>query len=333
MDPKQVFKELKRSSAHNPTVSEEIKLQILCDSWQEIFALVETSDTSGMSHQPFGDNPDPSDNFGFIAEALAASDPDLPRNSPSEEDLAKIMLEAMRNGSRRDQMGFNKGRLYNPDFIWIKLKGQKAAVWGIGEVKSSGSAFVAGRDKMFLQENSVREIVKAIMRSKKEKPHPRFARKRVVIENSLRKMLIVPHGMKERDFLLPDGWEVQNIKFTYDELLFIAKQIWPNFRPRLRFEKVPLGKDRYDFIDWLLKWGEAKLRKIVPASVGLINFKKLFLFINLQSSQQQLRKCAVHGWSLLFNVNFGFLVFLHDGKGDGPDNRKKVDESLCGKRQ
>lgn len=280
MNPEQVFKELKRSSAYNPLVSEETKLRILCDGWEEISALVEKSDSSGISSQIFGDkpNPNPSDSFGFIAEALAANDPDLSHNNPRGERLAKIMLEAMRNGSH-ELIDFEKGRLHNPDFIWVEFKEAGAIVWGIGEVKSSGSAFVAGRDKMFLYESSVRKIVDAMNKSHKTNPRSRFARRKVVLDSPLKKFLIVPCGMDEKCFLLPDGWEVANLKFTYDELLFIAKKLWPDFRPKLHFKEFSAGKDRYNFLEWFLKWGEAKLRKIVPASVGLINFKKLFLFV------------------------------------------------------
>ena len=130
-------------------------------------------------------------------------------------------------------------RQSNSDFMWVKLTGRRIVVTGIGEIKSSYRAAkekIGGQLKR--QERSVGYLAEELKAVKLNGSVSGFFRKNgIEVADDLEKFLIVPFG--EREKVGQDkkfsGWRVVEIEYGYNELVFIAQQIWPDFRPDVRF--------------------------------------------------------------------------------------------------
>lgn len=230
-----VFHSLILSSALDPSsASLDVKGEILEKFWNNGMSLLADSfDAGGMGA-------DGSIGFGFLVEAFARYSQRLPiKNTEKGEQAARMILSELHTGNRGQiKLGHSQS---NSDLMGVDLTGRLITITAIGEIKSSykaASQKVGGQLKR--QERSISFLAEQLKSSKAKKSvHGFFKKRGVVVSDKLERFLIVPFGEGEavrRDEEFSD-WKVIELEFSYNELVFIAKKIWPNFRPDIRFEK------------------------------------------------------------------------------------------------
>ncbi|MBI4134727.1 MAG: hypothetical protein HY471_01275 [Candidatus Sungbacteria bacterium] len=173
-----------------------------------------------------------------MVEAFARHSKKIPRrNTESGERAAQAILSELHSGKRGHVR--LESRQSNSDFLWVRQTGRRIVVTGIGEIKSSYQAAkekVGGQLKR--QERSVGYLAEELKAAKLNGSVSGFFRKRgIEVDGNLEKFLIVPFGQGEEarqdgEF---SGWQVIEIEYSYNELVFIAQQIWPDFRPDIKF--------------------------------------------------------------------------------------------------
>ncbi len=218
--------------------------------------------------------------FGFLVECFARHSDTLPKNTESGEQAARSILSALHHGnSEFVQLGRSRS---NSDFLWVNYKGRLITVTGMGEVKSSANAAkekIGGQLKR--QEESLRFLAEKLETGKTVGAvHEFFHKRKVVVREGLDKVLIVPFGQGEE--LKHDekfsGWRVVELEFSYNELAFIAQQLWPDFRPDLRF-----GPGRLSALDQtairLSEWIRPRLDGIFVDHSLKLPYFELGLFI------------------------------------------------------
>lgn len=192
--------------------------------------------------------------FGFLVECFARHSDRIPKkNTEKGEEAAREILSELHLGKRGNiRLGSSQS---NSNFLWVKLIGRRILVTGIGEVKSSyqvASRKVGGQLKR--QETSLDFLVEKLEEAKTNKAINFFQRRKVVVSESLERVLIVPFGEGEkarRDEKF-SGWQVVELELSYGELIFIAQQIWPDFRP-----DIQIGPGKLANLDQMaLKLGE-----------------------------------------------------------------------------
>ena len=234
VDPSDVFEDMVLSTAFEPrSGSIEEKRHIFGKVWAEdISRLRDSFDSTGR-------NPgDDSHGFGFLVEAFARYSNKLPmRNTNKGEEAIRTILSELHSGKRGSIDLVH--RRSNSDFLWVELTGRRITITGIGEVKASHKAAsqkVGGQLKR--QERSLEILVEELKSAKDQGTIQGFFHRRSVgVSDHLGKFLIVPYGEGEKtrcdkEFL---DWKVVELEFSYNEIVFIAQQIWPDFRPDIRF--------------------------------------------------------------------------------------------------
>lgn len=232
-DPSDIFSMMVVSSAFEPrSASIEEKRRIFGRVWaEEIPALRSSFNSAGkdLQTETFG--------FGFLVEAFARCSEKLPKeNTKKGEKAAREILSELHSGKRgKIRLGSSQS---NSDFLWVKLTGRRILVIGIGEIKSSykaASQKIGGQLKR--QEWSLGYLAKELNSAKNNGCISGFFKKRgVKIADNLERFIILPFGEGEearRDDRF-SGWRVIEIEFGYSELIFIAQQIWPDFRPDVK---------------------------------------------------------------------------------------------------
>ncbi len=255
----EVLNLLKSSSAYNPSVPEKVKKSILLDkAWDECLVLSAEFGSDGTKETVFNGSKSPFNGFGELVEVIARHDPNLPKNSVVGERLAQTILKFLRKGSiSKSRITFNGPRRI-PDQILVNFNGRRADIVGIYEVKASHISNNRSEKQIAALEHFLRQAVDIIEEGKHN--HPDLKKIKILVRNPLRKILITPAGFRKHVHLLP-GWEHKELKFTYNELIFIAQQIWPDFRPEIAFEDNLLGKYREGFLNYFLEWGRANVLK------------------------------------------------------------------------
>ncbi len=229
LDPSDVFEDMVLSTAFEPrSASIEEKRLIFGKVWAEDIPRLRCSfDSAGMDHgnESYG--------FGYLVEVFARHSKKLPiRNTEKGEKAARTILAELHSGRKGNvDLGHCQS---NSDLLGVKLTSRLITITGIGEVKSSYKAAlrkVGGQLKR--QERSISFLAEQLKSAQADKLVRGFFEKRgIVVSDDLKRFLIVPFGQGEearRDEKFSD-WEIVEIEFGYDELVFIAQQIWPDFK-------------------------------------------------------------------------------------------------------
>ncbi len=251
-DPSDVFSIMVVSSVFEPrSASIEEKRRIFEKFWANYVSGLQSNFDSA------GKRPETDDfGFGFLVEGFALYSERLPkRNTEKGEEVAKAILSALHSGRSSNLVRLDHS-LSNSDFLWVKQTGRLTTITGIGEIKSSYQAAlqkVGGQLKR--QETALGFLVERLKEAKTNKTiNGFFQRRKVVVSESLERVLIVPFGEGEKarqDDKFSD-WLVIELEFSYSELIFIAQQIWPNFRP-----DIQIGPGKLANLDQMaLKLGE-----------------------------------------------------------------------------
>lgn len=260
MDARTMFERLRKSAVYEAVANEAAKFAIFKTFWEkDACELVRQFDKRGLRTTDAG----LSVGFGYLVEGLARRSLYIPHNTPAGEHLATILLDQMHSG---DQAFIDMPRRYNPDLIWVRCRGMHIDIVGIGEIKSSVAAYLDRQyNQIMYLEHNVREVIRHIEETKKMGvAHPFFSARKITIREPMEKYIIVPCGMETQlaPYLLA-GWQSTEIEFSYAELVFIARSIWPEFRQdsasyqderKARFEK--------NFLKPFLAWGTESLRFI-----------------------------------------------------------------------
>lgn len=257
MDANKVFSELARTGAYGGTAPLPVKREIFLSVWKKAVPQLKNQyNEEGIGES--GEN-----GFGFLVEAFVKESPIVPRNSEAGERLARLLIHALQTGDEAIGTGW---RFYNPDLIWIEHKGRKAVITGIGEIKSSAEAFSKQLKQINGFEPNLRLLLNKIEKDKQSGNALRqLAFKKVEIACPLKKVLIMPAGQKKRAERLPAGWEVMEIEFSYDELIFIAKRIWPKFSKELNPESGYLAGYE-ELMKKFEEWGEPIFKRVFADS-------------------------------------------------------------------
>ncbi len=257
MEAYEIFESLKRTSAYKDSAPESIKREILTSFWNEEADLLSrqygpAGERMGVREVEFG--------FGFLMEGLAKHSSFIHQNTEKGQRIENLILSAMHTGD--DNLVGIAHRRSNPDMLWIKCRGRRVEIIGMGEVKTSAEAFLKKPDQILLQEKSVRDLVKNIQQNKKNGyTHGIFQKYGLSICEEFRKTLIVPFGSGNSvQQHLPNEWEALEIEFSYDEIVFIAQKLWPGFRRDVIFKEGILGKFEKEFVDQLLAYKIPRLR-------------------------------------------------------------------------
>lgn len=233
LDPSDIFSMMVVSSAFDPrSASIEEKRQIFGRVWaNDVPWLRSEFDSAGKNSktETFG--------FGFLVEAFVRHSSRLPfRNTEKGETAAREILSELHLGKRGNiQLGSKQS---NSDFLKVKLSGRRITITSLAEIKSS---YEAAKDKiggqLRRQETSLNYLADQLEVAKVNGSVLGYFQKRgIVVADNLDKFLIVPFGEGEearRDKKFSD-WQIVEIEYGYLELIFIAQQIWPDFRPDIK---------------------------------------------------------------------------------------------------
>src|SRR3989344_1975978 len=250
----EVFESLRRSSVYNylSSAAEETKRRIFAKVWRECsVGLKSQYGFSGVTGDDTG--------FGYLVEEFARCSlaVGLASNSQTAANMERLFLYALRTG---DRSLLNLGRLCNPDLLWIECRGRRAEIVGMGEVKASAGGIRNSKEQIGFQESSIRTLTEKIREEKKNGTASQcFKQWRISVSQNFRKVLILPLGQTEFVRDIPAGWEIRELEFTRNELLFAAQKLWPDFCPEVRFEEGFLGRYERLFLKPLLQWGKERL--------------------------------------------------------------------------
>lgn len=233
LDPSDIFSMMVVSDAFDPrSASIEERRRIFGRVWaRDIPWLLDNFDSTGRNPQT------DSYGFGFLVEAFARNSNRLPRRNTEKGEVAARQIISELHRGRWGRIGLDS-RQSNSDFLWVELTGRRITVVGIGEVKSSYQAAknkIGGQLKR--QETSLGYLIEKLETAKTDGSVCGYFQKRgIAAADPLEKFLIVPFGEGEsarRDKEFAD-WKVVEIEYSYNELIFVAQQIWPDFRPDIK---------------------------------------------------------------------------------------------------
>jgi len=231
MDGYAVFEELKRTNVYREEVSEKIKKKIFLSVWHK------SVDTLRDDFGPTGISTDGTVGFGYLVEEFTKYSPRIPKNSKAGEHIAQLLLGILHTGDR-SLVGVHR-TMPNPDILWIKCKGHLVEITGIAEIKASSIAAQQSRKQIEFQDTSIRRILMHIEDEKKSgSAHRFFKTRKFAIREPLQKILIVPAGQElYLSSRLLKGWQCAELEFSYNELIFMAQKLWPQFRPERVFQQ------------------------------------------------------------------------------------------------
>lgn len=263
-DPSFIFEDLILSSAFEPrSATIEEKRRIFGKVWgREVARLRNDFDFSGM------DKERDDHGFGFLVEAFARCSGKLPPgNTEKGERAAREIISELHSGKRGNiRLG---SRQSNSDFVWVKLTGRRIVVTGIGEIKASyRTAKERAGGQLRRQETSLGYLAEELETAKLSDVVKGYFRKRgIKVADNLAKFLIVPFGEGEsvrRDEGF-SGWQVVELEFSYDEIVFVAQRIWPYFRPDQKFFPGKLA-NLFCIANNLAEWVRPRLDNIFSDS-------------------------------------------------------------------
>lgn len=259
----EVFTELTRISIYSCAAPIEEKKRILGLVWEDdVPRLVEQYDPRGIGAK--GEN-----GFGFLVEAFAKRSPKLPGNTEAGARLVNLLISALHTGDSMVGTGF---KLSNPDLVWVENRGRRSIITGIAEIKSSVEAVSHRFEQLTNFEASLRLLLKKVASDKEKGEAIQYlALKKVTLADPLKKLLVLPAGEGAKAKWLPQGWEVLEIEFSYDELVFIAQRIWPDFRKDLKPAEGYLPRYERELLVRLVEWGKLRFNKIF-AKTTLVPF-------------------------------------------------------------
>lgn len=266
------FNDLLLSSAYRPSsASIMTKWDILMRFWEKEVPYLQgrfRSDGSELARPDFS-------GFGFVVEGLAHFSFKLPRNTNRGDVTSQLIVAALHEGGS-DFIQLN-GRQANSDFIWLDYVGRRVTVHGIGEVKASYEAFRERRWQPGRQEIALRQLAKKLEAGKATNDF--FRKRKLVIPEEYKRMLIVPfgEGIKFKNDV-PKGWKLVELEFSYEEIVFIAKRIWPEFRLETKFGPGRLTELELITIK-LVDGLKPKIDEIFLEFRGQIPYRQLGLFI------------------------------------------------------
>jgi hypothetical protein len=221
-DAYDVFNDLVLSESFCPKSAPILdKWEIINEFWKEDHnALLRTFGSDGM-----GLDDSSLHGFGFLVEGFARLSRRLPKNTLRADEIGSKILDVIEGAGRKR---YNRYRLSVSDLINVCLKGRRATVKGIIEVKSSVGGFNDKKWQLKKQEANLRQLKCSINRY------------RIVVHDPLEKILALPSGERSKlntKKFFPEWLKVIEIEFTRDELLFIAKRMWPNMRGNRKFRQ------------------------------------------------------------------------------------------------
>lgn len=228
MRGEEVFEKLKRTDSFDTSIATESqKRRIFLDVWEKCAASLRREyNRSGLSRTSDGVG------FGYLVEEFARQSSRVPRNTQRGAHIADLLLGFLRSGDEFGMTGLRK-RLYNPDFLQVEITGRRIVITGLTEVKASAEALRMKLDSQIAnQEGNLRVLVAAIENKKQTgSAHQFFKKRKILVAENMNKVVVVPlgEGNKVRAFL-PQDWGCVELEFSYRELVFIAKSIWPDFK-------------------------------------------------------------------------------------------------------
>ena len=160
---------------------------------------------------------------GFMVESCARFSRQLPRNTPRANEFSQTIIEYLK-----------KEKLCNPDYLWLNIRGKRITITGIGEVKSHTNNIAHKPSQVFFQQENICRLMQCnILQSLLPSSH------RLVLAENFMRYLILPRSSGMLYLLppsIPLGWEVREIEFTLQEILFL-KQLFID--EALESEKTP----------------------------------------------------------------------------------------------
>jgi len=265
LDPSDIFSMMIISSIFEPrSASIEKKRLIFEKFWAadapDLMAKFNSAGRGRLREEDHG--------FGFLVESFARFSGKLPRENTEKGNLAaQAIISELHSGNKGNiRLGSSRS---NSDFLWVKLIGRRILITGIGEVKASylaASQKVGGQLKR--QETDLDLLAERLVTAKAEKHAGRFFQKRgIVVSDDLDRFLLMPFGEGEHargDERFSD-WCIVDLEFSYGELVFIAQQIWPDFRPDIKIGPGKLASLDQTAIE-LSKWIRPRLDVIFSDS-------------------------------------------------------------------
>ena len=147
---------------------------------------------------------------GFFVECCARFSKQLPKNSPKANEFSETILTYLK-----------KRRLCNSDYLWLKIRGKRITINGIGEVKSHLRSIKHNPNQLLLQEQSIYGLVGS-HRISFLLPTSHH----IVLEENFMRYLILPRSIHLPYVLPPSvplGWNIKEIEFTFQEILFLKQ--------------------------------------------------------------------------------------------------------------
>ena len=147
---------------------------------------------------------------GFMVESCARFSRQLPRNTPRANEFSQTIIEYLK-----------KEKLCNPDYLWLNIRGKRITITGMGEVKSHTNSIAHKPNQVFFQQENVCRLIQSNdMRFILPSSH------RLMLAENFIRYLILPRSSGMLYLLppsIPLGWEVREIEFTLQEILFLKQ--------------------------------------------------------------------------------------------------------------
>lgn len=156
---------------------------------------------------------------GYLVELCTQFSTQIPRNTPRAEKFSAMIISYLQENG-----------LHAPDYIWMKIHGRRITISGLGEVKSHPRVVLKNPSQTLFQEQNIKRIVKNGLL-----PHLLKTKAKVVYEQESTNYLVVPRLGTNRSFHLPRsmpvGWEIQEIEFSFPELMFLKPLLLTDPKP------------------------------------------------------------------------------------------------------
>lgn len=268
MRGEEVFENLKRQKIFDLSLANEAeKREIFLSVWDRCVDRFRRD----YNREGFGRNLNDI-GFGYLVEEFARYSLKLSRNTSFGDHAANLLLGFLRNGDESGVTSFKKS-LYNPDFLHIKITGRLIVVTGLVEVKSSAEALRTKLDSQISgQEPNLRKLVSSIQENKEAgRTYDFFRKRKIIVAEKLDKTIAVPLGEGDKArAILPVDWKCVELEFSYQELVFVARAIWPGFIGRDSFQSEAsegyIAKFEREFLAPLVEFTERRIKHVFDDS-------------------------------------------------------------------
>lgn len=204
-EAQEIIEKLKSRHVHLPG-DEETKLLILRRVLRKKKEIIAFAEESGRLDYQVN---------GYLMELCTLASDAIPRNTPRAERIVSGLLASLQ-----------RARQSNPDYLWVRINGNRLIIRGIGEIKTTFAALMRKPRQTYWQEKNILDILGREVNTLTAGG----GKKRVfALAEDFFRYLILPRNTSGFPYYhppyLPSGWEIREIEFTLPEIFEIKRHI------------------------------------------------------------------------------------------------------------